>query len=688
MDFKPTISGPSLDLPSLCLALTRHAPLPIATVEGATHIVRFANPAFCRLMNEPEDKLIGKPLSELLPERDECISLLDRVFRARKPESHIEQEFSKAHPVFWSYTMWPVMEDEGLVGVMLQVTETAEAHGKIIAMNEALLLGSIRQHELAEAAENLNAQLRAEVRERVKIAGELSDKARQLAEKARLLDLTQDAIIVRGIEGEIRYWNRGAEQLYGWSREEALGKISHVLLQTELPIPAEQMFEELCRTNHWIGELVHTKRDGRRITVLVRKTLDRDSEGNPAAVLENITDITERRALEDSLARRAEQLARADRSKDEFLAMLAHELRNPLAPLRNAAEILQTEEANAYERGQAQQIIRRQIENMTRMIDDLLDVSRITEGKVELRKQPVALEAVLTAAVNLTRPSCTAHHQDLTVALPAESIFLNADATRLEQVFSNLLGNACKYGGDGCHISLSAERAAGVEPPEVIVRVCDDGAGIDPELLPRVFDLFVQATRALDRAHGGLGIGLTLVSRLVKLHGGRVEAHSPGLGRGSEFVVHLPILRQAPPPPIPLPPASRETSRRILIVDDNTDSANSMAILQSRRGHVTRTASSGLEALRLAAEFLPEVVLLDIGLPGMDGFEVARRLRAMPALKSAVLIAMTGYASPEDRVTATQAGFDAHLVKPVDLEFLREWLRTMNPNPGDRGRPG
>ena len=292
---------PGIDLPSLCLAITEHAPLPIATVEGATHIVRYANPAFCRLMGKTADNLVGHALSEILPENDACLTLLDRVFQARRPESHIEQDNSKTHPVFWAYTMWPVLQDEGLVGVMLQVTETAEFHGKTLAVNEALLLGSIRQHELTEAAERLNAQLRTEVSEREHLAGELAENARQLAEKARLLDLTQDAIIVRGTEGEIRYWNHGATELYGWSREEALGKISHELLQTKFFVPVEEMLAELHRTNHWVGELIHTKRDGQPITVLVRKTLDRDSEGNPAAVLENISDITERTRAEHAL---------------------------------------------------------------------------------------------------------------------------------------------------------------------------------------------------------------------------------------------------------------------------------------------------------------------------------------------------------------------------------------------------
>ncbi len=665
--------------------------------------------------------------------------------------------------------------------------DIAHLQEQTAAMNEALVLGAVRQHELTDAAESANVQLEKAVRE--------------LAEKARLLDLTHAAIIVRGTEGEIRYWSRGAEALYGWSQDEAMGHKSHVLLQTEFSSPVEQMLEELHRTNHWVGELVHTKRDGERITVLVRKTLDRDDAGIPRAVIENITDVTARkqaedflrlseefnrsiivsspdciqvldldgtllsmesgqallgiddirqslntpwinfwggedrdaasaavrtaaaggegkfvgiirtplvdpkwldvavspilgvdrkavrllaisrdvtarRALEETLAERAAELGRADRSKDEFLAMLAHELRNPLAPLRNAAEILQAAEATSEEREQAKGIIVRQIENMSRMIDDLLDVSRITEGKIELRKQPVAIEAILTAAASSVRSMRTARHQELSVAMPADPVFLDADATRLEQVFTNLLGNACKYSGHGRHISLSAERAIGSDPPEVIVRVRDDGSGIDPELLPRVFDLFVQETRSLDRAHGGLGIGLTLVNRLVKLHGGSVEAHSEGLGHGSEFVVRLPILKEAPTPPAPPPPVSSETSRRILIVDDNTDSARSMAMLQTRRGHVTRVAFTGPDALAAAADFLPEVVLLDIGLPGMDGYEVARRLRLMPNLKRVLLIAMTGYASPEDLIAAKQAGFDEHLVKPVDLEFLRELLRT------------
>ena len=806
MSEEPTTAGLPPDLSGLCVEITGHAPLPIAAVDGATHILRYANPAFCLLMDEPLERLVGRPLQDLLPARDECVTLLDRVFRTGRPERHVQKEDAKPHPVFWSYTIWPMEADGHHVGIMIQVTETGHFHETAMAVNQALLLGAVRQHQLTDAAEDVNARLRQEIAARAVITAELSQKARELAEKARLLDLTHDAIIVRDMEGRIRYWNHGAEDLYGWSREEAMGKVSHLLLQTEFPVPVEQMLAELNRNDRWIGELVHTASDGRRLTVLARKTLDRDGEGRPAAVLENLTDITarkraeqalqasqslfsslvekapfgmyvvddhfrlqqvntralpmlgnvvplvgrdftevvtvlwgkevggrladifrhtletgeryvsppfteqrrdldveesyewevqrftlpdghyavvcyfadisERHALERSIADRAADLVRADRSKDEFLGMLAHELRNPLAPLRSATEILQTRGVTAEATGQAVDILSRQIDNMSEMIDDLLDVSRITEGKIELRLEEVALEAVLEAAASLAERGIQARGQEITISLPAEPVFLRADATRLDQVFGNLLTNACKYSGRGCHVSLSAERAEprGEEPPEVIVRVRDDGIGIAPDLLPRIFDLFVQANRSLDRAHGGLGIGLTLVQRLVKLHGGSVEAHSEGLGQGSEFTVRLPILAAAAAHAPPPAAANPDTPRRILIVDDNEDSAWTMATLQSMRGHETRTAFTGPDAVAAAAEFLPDVVLLDIGLPGMDGYEVARQLRAMPALAGTFVVAMTGYGRDEDRALTEAAGFDRHMVKPVDLELLRQWL--------------
>jgi signal transduction histidine kinase len=676
----------SPDLSRFCIAITEHAPLPMATVEGATHIVRYGNPAFCRLMDKPMEQLIGKPLSELLPAKDECVTLLDRVFRTGKPETHTEKEDSKPHPVFWSYTMWPVQADERFVGVMIQVTETAEFHGKTVAMNEALLLGSVRQHELTEAAENLNLQLRGEMNERK----QAEEALRASEERFRVLfELGPIAIFSCDREGVIQNYNRRAVELwgrepeYGDDGERFCGSLKLYYPDGRLMPLAENPIIGVLETGAVVkdADVFIERPDGLRVAVAVTFAPLKNEQGEIVGAIAAFYDITERRMLQDSLLSRAVDLAQADRSKDEFLAMLAHELRNPLAPLRNAAEILRAANAGDEAREQAHRVLARQIENMSRMIDDLLDVSRIIEGKIELRKQVVALETILTAAASLARPGIQARHQELAITLPRQPIFLNADATRLEQVFGNLLVNASKYSDSGSHISLSAELADGNgrQLPEVIVRVRDDGMGIAPELLPRIFDLFVQATSALDRARGGLGIGLTLVRRLVQMHGGNVEARSEGIGRGSEFIVHLPVLpgaATASPPPPRAPTTARETPRRMLIVDDNEDSARSMSTLQRLRGHETRTAFTGPDAVVAAAEFSPEVVLLDIGLPGMDGYDVARHLRAMPALAGAFLVAMTGYGSDEDRAHAKEAGFDEYLVKPVDLDLLRGWLRS------------
>ncbi|HSI65174.1 MAG TPA: ATP-binding protein, partial [Candidatus Saccharimonadia bacterium] len=365
--------------------------------------------------------------------------------------------------------------------------------------------------------------------------------------RSDILAKVSDAIVAIDDDQRVLYLNAAAERQYGVTSSGTLGRALTDLYENRWIRPGdEELFTKALReTGSWRGEHIHIKRDGKAIHVESAVSRLIAADGAPSGQLSVIRDVTERKQVERALAAQTAALLTADRSKDEFLAMLAHELRNPLAPLRNAAELLQARDATGEEREEAQRIICRQIENMSRMLDDLLDVSRITEGKIDLRKQPVALEAVLNAATNLVQAQSIANGQELKVSLSEEPIYLNADATRLEQIFGNLLTNSCKYSGKGSRISLSAERAEGVEPPEVIVRVRDDGAGIDVELVPRIFDLFVQATRALDRAHGGLGIGLTLVQRLVHLHGGRVEAHSDGPGCGAEFTVHLPILREA-----------------------------------------------------------------------------------------------------------------------------------------------
>jgi two-component system CheB/CheR fusion protein len=364
-----------------------------------------------------------------------------------------------------------------------------------------------------------------------------------------------------------------------------------------------------------------------------------------------------------------EGLRAADRRKDEFLAMLAHELRNPLAPIRNAAQALRL--FGPEERGprHAREVIERQVEHLGRLVDDLLDVSRITSGKVELRKAIVDVAEVVERAVETVDPLVRARRQDLKIALPDEPILVDADAMRLAQVVANLLSNASKYTPEGGSLALSAEAADG----QMVLRVKDTGIGIPPDMLEEIFGLFTQVGRSLDRAHGGLGIGLTLVRSLVQMHGGSVEAFSEGIGKGSEFFVRLPAWAEGRRPAKAEEfAAPRSSPRRILVVDDNVDAAETLAMVLKHRLHEVRTANDGRSALRVASAFLPDVVLLDIGLPDLNGFEVARRLRREPGSRPILLVAVTGYGQRDDRRLAMEAGFDHHLVKPVSPEVLEE----------------
>jgi signal transduction histidine kinase/DNA-binding response OmpR family regulator len=386
-------------------------------------------------------------------------------------------------------------------------------------------------------------------------------------------------------------------------------------------------------------------------------------------------DLADRAAVFLDNARLHRDIQDANRRKNEFLSMLAHELRNPLAPIRNATEILRRQGPHEATLDWAREVIDRNVHQLSRLVDDLLDVSRITRGKIRLQREPVEMAAVVAQAVEISQPLIHGRKHQLAVALPPEPVWVNGDSTRLAQVLANLLNNAAKYTDEGGRIWLTLERAGG----EVVVRVRDTGVGIPPEMLGSVFDLFTQVDRSLDRSQGGLGIGLTLVRRLVEMHGGSVAAYSGGPNQGSEFVVRLPALA-APPPPRPSENGSRRepvvksARRRVLVVDDNVDAAEGMALLLRLSGHEVRTAHDGPSALGAVDAFRPELVLLDIGLPRMDGYEVARRLRARPELAALRLVAITGYGQEEDRQRCKEAGFDQHLVKPVDPQVLQQLL--------------
>ena len=369
-------------------------------------------------------------------------------------------------------------------------------------------------------------------------------------------------------------------------------------------------------------------------------------------------------------------LQETDRRKDEFLATLAHELRNPLAPLRNALQLMRMAGGDEHTMNQTLGMMDRQLQQMVRLIDDLLDISRITRGKIELRKERVELAAVIRDAVETSRPLIETAGHKLTVIYPPEPISLDADPTRLAQVFANLLNNAAKYTPQSGHIRLTAER----QGDEVVVKVSDTGIGIPADMLPRIFEMFTQVDRSLERSQGGLGIGLSLVRGLVELHGGSVEAKSEGPGQGSEISVRL-AVHPAPRKAKAVAEDSRPAAparRRILVVDDNRDSADSLALLLTLQGSEVRTAYDGLEAVEAAAVFQPDVVLSDIGMPRLNGYETAQRIREQSHGRRVALIAMTGWGQEEDRRRSTQAGFDFHLVKPVDLAALERLLDSLD----------
>lgn len=387
----------------------------------------------------------------------------------------------------------------------------------------------------------------------------------------------------------------------------------------------------------------------------------------------NIRDITERSRLEQRVKEHAAALSDLHRQKDEFLAMLSHELRNPLAPLANAVHLLRLTNPDDSIVRETTQILEHQVGQLARLVDDLLEVSRITTGRVRLRQERVVVSGIVGRAVETVRPLIENRQHELTVSLPPEPIWLYADANRLEQVVVNLLTNAAKYSAERSHIWLTVEQ----EADECVLRVRDTGVGIAPDLMPRIFELFTQSERSLDRSQGGLGIGLALVHRLVQLHGGRVEVHS-SLGQGSEFVVRLPVVRVADEPLPQLP--SQHTIKpsghalRVLIVDDNVGTAKVLSMLVKAVGHDVQTAHDGPTAVQTALAYEPNVVLLDIGLPMMNGYEVAQRLRNEPRLADVVLVALTGYGQDEDRRNSLEAGFDHHLVKPGDFRDVEAIL--------------
>jgi PAS domain S-box-containing protein len=600
-----------------------------------------------------------------------------------------------------------------------------------------------------------------------------------------LIELSFDPILVWALSDGIVEWNRGCLETYGYSREDAIGRTSHELLQTRFPEPLAKILEQLETQGVWAGELHHLTRDGREAVVESRWQLMRI--GGQSLVLETNRDVTERKETEAALAARTaelhqtfnatatgltrcsrnleyiaanpayaaiarvplqqiigrpivevmgpdgyekirpyiervlqgesveyeitvpftgsgvrllhlaytpwrepdgsvsgwiasatdvtarheaeEKLMAASRHKDEFLAMLGHELRNPLSPIRAASEVLERKVGTHPDAKAPLAILRRQTSQLTRLVDDLLDVARISQGQISLQRERIDIGSVLDQAVETIQPLVQQKLHRLNISKPFSPIYVNGDLARLVQSLGNILHNAAKYSDPQAQIDVDIKEARG----NLTIVIRDNGRGISPELLPTVFDLFVQGRRTMDRAEGGLGIGLTVVRQLIELQGGSVSADSAGLGCGTTVTVQLPTVQPANAPDTEHPNLT-PPPRRILVVDDNEDAANSLAMMLELEGQEVSTAYSAAEALRAVGEMHPEIVFLDIGLPQMDGYEVAQRLRAQYGSAGPRLIALTGYGQPEDRARALSHGFAAHMTKPVNLEQLQKLL--------------
>jgi PAS domain S-box-containing protein len=545
-------------------------------------------------------------------------------------------------------------------------------------------------------------------------------------EQFRLLvtNVLDYAIFMLDPTGHVITWNAGAERINGYRAEEIVGQhFSRFYPQEvnargwpdyELRMAADtgRFEDEGWRvrkdgTQFWANVVITARRDQGVLRGFVKVTRDlserrRAEEQLRAANAElelhvrNRTEelarinqtleseIEERCRVEGQLQERVQLLAQADLQKNQFLAMMAHELRNPLAPIRNAIHILKMPGVDAATAQLARDMMERQLHHLVRLVDDLIDVSRIVRGRIELQREPTELMAVLGRATEMAQSTIDAQGHQLILSLPSRSVMLDADVMRLAQVFTNLLINSASYTEKPGRIWLTAA----CEDRHVLVHVRDEGVGIPADLLPRIFELFVQSDRPLARTQGGLGVGLTVAKQLVEMHGGTITARSGGAGKGSEFVVRLPMLPsrvEAEPEPAPQQSAHLHgPPRRVLVVDDNIDAAESAALLLRMWGHVVQTVHDGLSVLQAVRDFRPEIILLDIGLPGMTGYEVAQLLRAQPESQSVVLAAITGYGQEADKRRSREAGFNVHLTKPLDPTKLEKLIAVPANLPRDQ----
>lgn len=510
------------------------------------------------------------------------------------------------------------------------------------------------------------------------IHGSLSPQ--ELGERFDLLatDAKEYAIHLMDLDGNLICWNAGAERLFGYRSDEVIGQhFSRFFIPEDIVTGRpEHELRAALTAGHLEASCWQVRKDGTRFwcRAVVTSLLNETKQVRSFARV--VHDLTESEAVA-AQRKRADGLAEANRNKEEFMALLSHELRSPLSPIRNALSILRQMKTNDPIIEQAGNIIDRQVGQMVRLVDDLLDVSRITKGKLRLTKEEVELRVVINNAAESVRPMMEARRHEFSVVLPTEPIWVEADPARMEQVIVNLLNNAAKYTDTGGLIRLSLAQ----EGTEAVIRVRDNGIGIAADVLPHIFELFTQVDGSLGRSYGGLGIGLALAHNLVEMHDGRLQASSPGVGKGCEFTVKLPMLASpAAPETITVlePGQPAGAALRILVVEDNVDTADSLSLLLRLYGYEVDVARTGPAAVEIAMSGRPDVVLLDIGLPGMDGYQVAKQLRSTPEFANVVICALTGFTPSEaDRQRQQETGFNHHYVKPVELTTLLDLLKTV-----------
>lgn len=621
-------------------AILLRSPIPLVLLWGADGIMIY-NDAYAGFAGARHPRLLGSKVLEGWPEVTDFNSNVMRVGLAGGTLAYRDLHLvlhrnGRGEDVWLNLDYSPVLDEDGSpAGVLAIVFETTE---RVVAEAQA------REEERKRA--ETDARFRAFV----------------AATSDAIFQMSADWSEMRRLEGN-RFIADTTAPAHDWL-ERYIPPADHPQIRVAI--------HEMLRTRR-CPSLEHRilRLDGSIGWALSRAAPIEDASGEIIEWFGTTSDITNRKLAEAEIARAEERLRAEARQKDEFLAMLAHELRNPLAPITHASELLLHTVKDKGRARLAIEMIRRQALHLTRLVDDLLDVSRITQGRIQLQRSPVNIAHVIAQAIETAEPLLNLKRLSLASTRLSHELYVDGDLARLIQCVVNVLGNAIKYTDPGGEVRIHTR----VEGPLAVVEIADNGAGIAPELLPRVFDLFVQGERTLDRAEGGLGIGLSVVKRLIEMHQGEVIAASAGIGLGATFQIRLPLIER-PQPQVMESVEAEAPPKRILIVDDNADAAESLAVLLGLQGHETRVALSGHEALQHAQAFRPDIALLDLGLPTMDGYELATRLRALPQLRGIRLVALTGYGRSEDRERTQAAGFDDHLVKPVDLGAL---TRALNP---------